>query len=79
MVVLEARERLGGRVHTYQGAFSCAVDLGAAIITGTQVSVYSLDEIPEYGQRLAKVEPQVGCFTSKFALFDVVEVSAFKS
>lgn len=37
VVVLEARERLGGRVHSYRGNFSCAVDLGASIITGTQV------------------------------------------
>ena len=38
VVVLEARERLGGRVHSYRGAFSCPVDLGASIITGTQVT-----------------------------------------
>ena len=37
VVVLEARERIGGRVHSYRGDFSCDVDLGASIITGTQV------------------------------------------
>jgi hypothetical protein len=35
-VVLEARDRVGGRVHSYSGGgFSAAVDLGASIITGT--------------------------------------------
>lgn len=37
VVVLEARARMGGRVHSYRGDFSCDVDLGASIITGTQV------------------------------------------
>jgi len=35
--VLEARDRVGGRVHSYQGDFACPVDLGASIITGTEV------------------------------------------
>lgn len=36
MVVLEARDRVGGRVHSYQGpGFSAPVDLGASLITGT--------------------------------------------
>jgi len=35
-VVLEARERVGGRVYTHRGSgFSVPVDLGASIITGT--------------------------------------------
>lgn len=34
--MLEARDRVGGRVHTYSGArFGGPVDLGASIITGT--------------------------------------------
>jgi Flavin containing amine oxidoreductase len=37
VVVLEARDRVGGRVHSYKGDFSAPVDLGASIITGTQV------------------------------------------
>ncbi len=37
VVVLEARDRVGGRVHSYQGDFACPVDLGASIITGTEV------------------------------------------
>ena len=35
-IVLEARDRVGGRVHTLTGqGFSAGVDLGASIITGT--------------------------------------------
>ena len=34
--MLEARQRVGGRVHTLKGqGFSAGVDLGASIITGT--------------------------------------------
>ncbi len=39
-VVLEARDRVGGRVHSYSGSgFSAPVDLGASIITGTATNV----------------------------------------
>ena len=35
-IVLEARGRVGGRVHTLTGkGFTAKVDLGASIITGT--------------------------------------------
>ena len=35
VIVLEGRDRVGGRVHTLQGqGFSSGVDLGASIITG---------------------------------------------
>lgn len=38
VLVLEARERIGGRVHTHQGdGLTAGVDLGASIITGTAV------------------------------------------
>ena len=38
VVVLEARERIGGRVHTHScGGLTAAVDLGASIITGTAI------------------------------------------
>lgn len=38
VTVLESRERVGGRVHSYQGkGLSAAVDLGASIITGTAI------------------------------------------
>lgn len=33
--MLEARDRVGGRVHSYQGPFSVPVDLGASLVTGT--------------------------------------------
>jgi monoamine oxidase len=40
VTVLEARERIGGRVHSYTDAgFSCPVDLGASIITGTALEL----------------------------------------
>ena len=38
VVVLEARDTAGGRVQSSScAAFSCPVDLGASIITGTEV------------------------------------------
>ncbi|KAL4433102.1 hypothetical protein ABPG77_006529 [Micractinium sp. CCAP 211/92] len=40
VTVLEARERVGGRVHSYQGdGFTAPVDLGASIITGIDPDV----------------------------------------
>lgn len=39
MEVLEARDRVGGRVHTYTGPFDAPVDVGASIITGTAPNV----------------------------------------
>ena len=37
--MLEARDRVGGRVHTLRDErFGCPIDLGASLITGTQVS-----------------------------------------
>lgn len=39
MLVLEARDRVGGRVHSYRGPFSAPVDLGASLITGTAPNV----------------------------------------
>jgi hypothetical protein len=37
VVVLEARDRVGGRVHSYTGSgFGAPVDLGASIVTGTE-------------------------------------------
>ena len=37
--ILEARDRVGGRVHTDRTTFSCPVDLGASIITGTTTQI----------------------------------------
>lgn len=38
VTLLEARDRVGGRVHTLRDAgFACPVDLGASLITGTRV------------------------------------------
>lgn len=40
VVVLEARERVGGRVNSHSApGISCPVDLGASIITGTEADV----------------------------------------
>lgn len=40
VVVLEARDRVGGRIQTEQSSgLSTAVDLGASIITGTEIDV----------------------------------------
>ena len=38
--MLEARDRVGGRVHSYTGgSFSGPIDLGASLITGTATDV----------------------------------------
>lgn len=38
--VLEARDRVGGRVHSYRGSgFSVPIDLGASLITGTATDI----------------------------------------
>lgn len=39
VIVLEARSRVGGRVHTDRSSFSVPVDLGASIITGVEADV----------------------------------------
>ena len=40
VLVLEARSRVGGRVQTQQsGGLTAPVDLGASIITGTEVDI----------------------------------------
>lgn len=39
VVVLEARERVGGRVHSFKGPFGAPVDLGASLITGACLCV----------------------------------------
>merc|ERR1712091_471574 len=36
VIVLEARDRVGGRVWTERGTFSAPVDFGASIVTGTE-------------------------------------------
>jgi len=39
VVVLEARERVGGRVHSFADGFGAPADLGASLITGTKADV----------------------------------------
>lgn len=39
VTVLEARDRVGGRVHTVEGALSVPVDFGAQLCTGTEADV----------------------------------------
>ena len=38
-VVLEARDRIGGRVFTDKSTFAAPIDLGASLITGIQADV----------------------------------------
>lgn len=38
--MVEARDRVGGRVHSYTGPFAAPVDLGASLITGTAADVH---------------------------------------
>ncbi|CAN1127186.1 Lysine-specific histone demethylase 1 homolog 3 [Linum perenne] len=39
VTIIEARSRIGGRVHTDRSSFSVPVDLGASIITGVEADV----------------------------------------
>lgn len=38
VTLLEARTRVGGRVHTLRDKFTAPVDLGASLITGVQAN-----------------------------------------
>src|SRR6186713_628781 len=42
VTILEAANRLGGRIHTVQGKFSQAVELGAEFIHGKQPLTFAL-------------------------------------
>ncbi len=51
VVVLEARDRVGGRVHTDSASLSVPVDLGASIITGTEADPTRRTGLPWRGVR----------------------------
>ena len=63
VVVLEARDRVGGRVHTDATSLSVPVDMGASIITGTAPDPKRRTGLPWLGVRAdpsATVAEQLG-------------------
>jgi monoamine oxidase len=63
VIVLEARDRVGGRVHTETRALSVPVDMGASIITGTSPDAKRRTGLPWLGVRAdpsATVAEQLG-------------------
>ena len=64
--MLEARDRVGGRVHSYTGGgFSGPIDLGASLITGTATDVAKglrpdpSAVVARYALRMLRCAPQV--------------------
>lgn len=70
VIVLEARERVGGRVHTVEGALSVPVDFGAQLCTGTKADVAR--SIPPDPSSLLAMQASVGTIDlgSNAPLFD---------
>jgi hypothetical protein len=63
VIVLEARTRVGGRVHTDADSLSVPVDMGASIITGTEPNATRRTGLPWRGVRAdpsAVVAQQLG-------------------
>lgn len=72
VTVLEARDRVGGRVHTVEGALSVPVDFGAQLCTGTKADVGR--SIPPDPSSLLATQMSVGMIDlgSNAPLFDGV-------
>ena len=60
MIVLEARDRVGGRVWTERETFSAPVDFGASIVTGTEPNPKARTGMPWLGIR---ADPKDGALT----------------
>lgn len=59
--MLEARDRVGGRVHSYTGGgFSGPIDLGASLITGTATDV-AKGLRPDPSAVVARCAPRMLC------------------
>ena len=78
-VVLEARDRVGGRVHTDSSSLSVPVDMGASIITGCAADAKRRTGLPWLGVRAdpsATIAAQLGLglktLGNKLPLYDGV-------
>ena len=78
-IVLEARDRVGGRVHTDRSSLSVPVDMGASIITGCEPDAKRRTGLPWLGVRAdpsATIAAQLGLalktLGNKLPLYDGV-------
>ncbi|XP_021284101.1 lysine-specific histone demethylase 1 homolog 3 isoform X1 [Herrania umbratica] len=72
VVVLEARNRIGGRVHTDCSSLSVPVDLGASIITGVEADV-STNRRPDPSSLVcAQLGLELTVLNSSCPLYDIV-------
>ncbi|XP_039069116.1 lysine-specific histone demethylase 1 homolog 3-like isoform X2 [Hibiscus syriacus] len=72
VVVLEARDRIGGRVYTDRSSLSVPVDLGASIITGVEADV-STNRRPDPSSLIcAQLGLELTVLNSSCPLYDIV-------
>ncbi|XP_039064295.1 lysine-specific histone demethylase 1 homolog 3-like isoform X2 [Hibiscus syriacus] len=72
VVVLEARDRIGGRVYTDHSSLSVPVDLGASIITGVEADV-STNRRPDPSSLIcAQLGLELTVLNSSCPLYDIV-------
>ncbi|KAK9713904.1 hypothetical protein RND81_06G058100 [Saponaria officinalis] len=72
VTVLEARSRIGGRVHTDHSSLSVPVDLGASIITGVEADVASERRPDPSSLICAQLGLELTILNSDCPLYDVV-------
>ncbi|GMI89768.1 LSD1-like 3 [Hibiscus trionum] len=72
VVILEARDRIGGRVYTDHSSLSVPVDLGASIITGVEADV-STNRRPDPSSLIcAQLGLELTVLNSSCPLYDIV-------
>ncbi|KAL8166101.1 hypothetical protein V2J09_007600 [Rumex salicifolius] len=72
VIVLEARSRIGGRVHTDHSSLSVPVDLGASIITGVEADVASGRRPDPSSLVCAQLGLELTVLNSDCPLYDIV-------
>eukprot|EP00268_Persea_americana_P005391 TRINITY_DN11803_c0_g1_i1.p1 TRINITY_DN11803_c0_g1~~TRINITY_DN11803_c0_g1_i1.p1 ORF type:complete len:2279 (+),score=554.97 TRINITY_DN11803_c0_g1_i1:810-7646(+) len=70
--VLEARDRIGGRVHTDHSSLSVPVDLGASIITGVEADVATERRPDPSSLVCAQLGLELSVLNSDCPLYDIV-------
>ncbi|CAN6463685.1 unnamed protein product [Victoria cruziana] len=70
--VLEARNRIGGRVHTDRSSLSVPVDLGASIITGVEADVATGRRPDPSSLLCTQLDLELTVLNSECPLYDIV-------
>ncbi|XP_031475330.1 lysine-specific histone demethylase 1 homolog 3 [Nymphaea colorata] len=70
--VLEARHRIGGRVHTDRSSLSVPVDLGASIITGVEADVATGRRPDPSSLLCTQLDLELTVLNSECPLYDIV-------